>query len=95
MIVPLFNSVINMALFVINVYIFLLYIDKENHTKWFLYLKTAMALILIGTFWQSLVSLDEAINKTKVVTINDAPSILRNLGFLLNSFFFIHIYKTK
>jgi hypothetical protein len=30
-----------------------------------------------------------------VVTINDAPSLLRNLGFLLNSFFFIHIYKNK
>ena len=95
MIVPLFNSVINMLLFILNVYIFLLYINKEHQSKWFPYLKIAMSLILIGTFWQSLVSLDEAVNKTKVVTINDAPSILRNLGFLLNSFFFIHIYKNK
>lgn len=95
MIVPLFNSFINMALFVLNVYIFLLYISKEQKSKWFPYLKTAMALILIGTFWQSLVSFEEAVNKTKVVTINDTPSILRNLGFLLNSFFFIHVYKNK
>lgn len=95
MFVPLFNSFINILLFIFNTYIFLLYINKEQSSKWFPFLKLAMAMILIGSFWQSLVSFNEAMSGTKIVTINDIPSLLRNLGFLLNTIFFINIYKNQ